>query len=159
LPWAKNTYERTVKVYKDFLYDVLINHHQDIEMTAKELLIRGEILKHDFTKRQMVIIMFIMTFSYNYGKETAYIPKLKDFAIAGISERKIKNEIDKLLKMNVIEWNKDECLFSFKEPRFWNAPYNVGYNDNRSQELFLMNLDHAGIDVSLIIEKLKKMNN
>lgn len=157
MPWAKNTYERTIKAYKEVLHDVLINHHQDIDLTAKELLLRGEILKHDFTKRQMVIIMFIMTFSYNYGKEIAYIPKLKDFAIAGISERKIKNEIDKLLEMNVIKWDKENGLFSFKEPRFWTAPNNVGYNDDRSRELFLLNLDHAGIDVSEIIQKLKEI--
>lgn len=157
MPWAKHTYERTVKVYKEVLKDILENHHHDIDMTAKELLIRAEILKHDFTKRQMIILMFIITFSFNYGKEWAYIPKLQDFEIAGISKRKIKNEIDKLLEMNVIEWNKEENLFRLQEPRFWDAPYNYGYNDDRSRELFLLNLQHAGFDVSPIIQRLKNM--
>lgn len=157
MPWAKNTYERTIKVYINVLEDLIINHHRDIELTAKELLIRGEILKHDFTKRQMIIIMFIITFSYNYGKESAYIPKLQDFEVAGISKRKIKTEIEKLLEMNVITWNKEEKLFSIQEPKFWTAPYNYGYNDDRSRELFILNLEHAGFDTSLVIKKIKEM--
>lgn len=158
MPWAKNTYERTVKVYLNVLEDVFKNHHSNIELTAKELLIRSEILKHDFTKRQMVILMFIITFSFNYGKEWAYIPKLQDFEIAGISKNKIKNELKKLIEMNVIEWDQEGKKFRIQEPRFWNnAPYNAGYNDERSRELFLLNLQDAGIDVYPIMEKIKEM--
>jgi hypothetical protein len=69
MPWAKLTYDRTVNVYKDLLEDTLINHQKDIDLIIKELLVRGEILKHDFTKRQLTILMFIITFSFNYGKE------------------------------------------------------------------------------------------
>jgi hypothetical protein len=159
MPFARLSYERTVKVYKEVLEETLINHHQDIDLTVKELLIRGEILKHDFTKRQMVILMFIITFSYNYGKEYAYIPKVQDFEIAGISKKHINDELKKLLSMKVIDWNKEEKLFKINEPRFWeNCPYNSGYNDERSRELFMLNLQHAGIDVMPIIQKLKEMD-
>lgn len=153
------TYERTVKVYKEVLNDVLSNHHRDIDLTAKELLIRGEILKRDFTKRQMIIIMFILTFSYNYGKEWALIPRLSDFEIAGISKYKIRAEINKLLEMNVIEINEEQNLYSLQEPSLWKAPYNVGYKDERSRELFMLNLKHAGFDVEPMIEKLKEMES
>jgi hypothetical protein len=159
VPWAKNTYQRTIEVYKDVLGDVLINNQKDIDLIVKELLIRGEILKHDFTKRQMIILMFIITFSFNYGKDYAYIPKLQDFEVAGISKKHIKNELDKLIGMNIINRNKEEGLFSINEPRLWkNCPYNAGYNDARSQELFVLNLQHAGIDVVPIIRKLKQMD-
>jgi hypothetical protein len=160
VPWAKQTYERTVKVYKDVLEDTLMNHQKDIDLLVKELLIRGEILKHDFTKRQLTILSFIITFSFNYGKEWAYIPKLSDFSVAGISIKHIRSELNKLIEMNIITENKEESLYSVNEPRYWrNAPYNYGYNDQRSQELFLLNLDHAGIDVSPIIQKLKNIES
>jgi hypothetical protein len=158
MPWAKLSYERTVKVYKEVLQDTLINHQKDIDLIVKELLIRGEILKHDFTKRQLTILMFLITFSFNYGKEYAYIPKLQDFEIAGISKKHINDELKKLLNMKVIEWNKEDHLFKINEPRFWvDCPYNAGYNDDRSRELFMLNLQHAGIDVMPIIQKLKQM--
>ncbi|MEH7116128.1 replication protein [Neobacillus vireti] len=160
MPWAKHTYSRTVEVYKEMLEDVLINHQKDIDLIVRELLIRGEILKHDFTKRQMTILMFIITFSFNYGKDYAYIPKVQDFEVAGISKKHIKGELDKLLGMRVISWKKEEGLFAINEPRFWeNCPYNAGYNDARSQELFVLNLQHAGIDVVPIIQKLKQMDS
>jgi hypothetical protein len=104
--------------------------------------------------------MFVITFSFNYGKEWAYIPKLADFEIAGISKKHIRNELDKLIEMNVIVENKEDSLYAVNEPRLWiNTPYNYGYNDIRSQELFLLNLDHAGIDVSPIIQKLKRIES
>jgi hypothetical protein len=158
VPWAKNSYNRTVHVYKEVLQDVLINHQKDIDLIVKELLIRGEILKHDFTKRQLTILMFLITFSFNYGKDYAFIPKLQDFEIAGVSKKHIKAELEKLLDMNVITWSKEESLFAINEPRLWtDCPYNAGYNDDRSQELFMINLKHAGIDVTPIIQKLKEM--
>ena len=157
MPWAKNTYQRTVTAYKDLLEDTIINHQKDIDLLVKELLIRGDILKHDFTKRQLIILSFILTFSYNYGKEWAYIPKLSDFSIAGISFKKIREELNKLLRMSVIEVNEKENLFRIQEPRFWSCPYNKEYDDNRSRELFLLNLEHAGIDVSPIIVKIREM--
>jgi hypothetical protein len=158
MPWAKFTYERTVEAYKDVLEDTLLNHQKDIDLIVKELLFRAEVLKHDFTKRQLFILSMIVTFSYNYGKDYAYIPKLQDFELAGISKKHIRNELDKLIEMNVICENKEENVYSIIEPRFWkNVPYNAGYNDDRSRELFLLNLDHAGIDVSPIVQKLKQM--
>lgn len=157
MPWAKETYERTVTVYKELLKDFMCDSKKDIDLVTKEWLVRTEILKHDFTKRQLVILSFIITLSFMFGKENALIPKLQDFEIAGISKKKIKEEISKLEAMNVIKWNSDDNTFTILEPRLWNAPYNAGYNDNRSRELFLLNLKHAGVDIDPIIEKLKQM--
>lgn len=160
MPWAKFTYERTVEAYKDVLEETLLNHQKDIDLIVKELLFRAQVLKHDFTKRQLNILSMIVTFSYNYGKDYAFIPKLKDFSIAGISEKHIRNELDKLIGMNVISENKEENLYRIIEPRFWKEiPYNSGYNDDRSRELFLLNLEHAGIDVTPIVRKLKQMES
>jgi hypothetical protein len=158
MPWAKFTYERTIEVYKSVLEETLLNHQKDIDLIVKELLFRAEVLKHNFTKRQLFILSMIVTFSYNYGKDYAYIPKLQDFELAGISKKHIRNEMDKLIDMNVISENREDGLYKIIEPRYWiNVPYNAGYNDNRSRELFLLNLDHAGIDISSIVRNLNDM--
>jgi hypothetical protein len=158
MPWAKVAYERTNKVYKDLLSEPITELRKDLDLTVKELLVRTEILKHDFTKRQLSILMLIITLSYIYGKEYAVIPKLQDFELTGISKKHIKSELTKLIEMNVIEWIKENNLFRIQEPRFWvNAPYNSGYNDRRGRDLFLLNLRHAGIDTTKIEEKLNKL--
>lgn len=158
MPWAKKTYELTTQIYKEFLPKMLERRNGDLDLVIKELLIRAEILKHDFTKRQLTILMFIITFSFNYGKPSAYVPKLSDFEIAGIHRSKIKKELTKLIDMNIIEWNQEDHEFSIIEARFWkDVPYNYDYNDDRSRQLFFLNLEHAGIDIQPILEKLKKM--
>lgn len=154
MPWAKLTHER-MSIYKDVLGHV-IGGERNIDMAIKDMLIRAELLKRDFTKRQLTIVMFIFTFSFAYGKESAYIPKLRDFEIAGISFKKVRGELNKLLKMNVIEWNKEDSTFTILDPKLWDCPYNKGYDDDRSRELFMLNLQHSGIDVSPLIKKLRE---
>lgn len=98
----------------------------------------------------------IFSFSYAFGKEQAFIPKLKDFEMCGVSKTLIKKELDKLVAMNVISWDADNHLFTIRPPTKWDAPYHHGYSDERSKELFILNLKHANIDISSILEKLKK---
>lgn len=156
MPWSKLTYERTISLYKELLDEMFNGSNRDFDLLVKELLIRAELLKRDFTKRQLSIILFVFTFSFAYNKDSAYIPKLMDFQLAGISRTKIKSELRKLAEMNVITWNQEETIYTIEDPRFWDVPYNSGYNDERSKSLFIMNLDHAGYDVSKLVEKLKQ---
>ncbi|KON87423.1 hypothetical protein AF332_11695 [Sporosarcina globispora] len=156
MPWAKRAYEITLKVYKEALAD-FVTHPRNEDLIIKEWLVRAEVLKHNFTKRQFIILNFIYTLSFTYGKEHAIIPKLQDFELAGISKKHITEELRKLEAMNVIYCNRNEKLYKIEEPRFWNVPYNVGFNDDRSRELFLLNLKHAGVDIQPIVEKLKEM--
>jgi hypothetical protein len=157
MPWAKMTHERIITVYKE-LFDKLILKERDVDLAIKEVLIRTEILKRDFTKRQLSILSLIMTFSYFYGKEYAWIPKLKDFSLAGVSQTKIKDELTKLVGMNVITWHrgKDTNEYAINDPRYWTTPYQSGYDDLRSRELFFLNLKHAGIpfDVDALMKKV-----
>jgi hypothetical protein len=81
---------------------------------------------------------------------------LNDFYIAGISPTKVKSELEKLVEMQVIHWDQKENTFHIKDTREWIVPLNVGYNDARAIDLYFKNLDHAGLDVSKLIEKLKK---
>jgi hypothetical protein len=154
MPWGNFTYYDTLSVYSDLLNEAY--GKREIDLIIKESVVRAEMFKYDFTKRQMIIIMFIITFSYNCWKDVAYIPKLKDFSIAGISPTKIKQELDRLVDMNVIEWNRKENTFRIKDTRLWEVPYNSGYNDKAAIDLYFKNLEHSGMDVSKLIKKLKK---
>jgi hypothetical protein len=157
VPWRNLTYDETLKIYSELMSEVFGKSGKiDIDLIIKELIVRAEMFKYDFTKRQMTIIMFIITFSFNIGKEIAYIPRLNDFYIAGISPTKVKSELEKLVEMQVIHWDQKENTFHIKDTREWIVPLNVGYNDARAIDLYFKNLDHAGLDVSKLIEKLKK---
>jgi hypothetical protein len=156
MPWAKLAHERIKSMYQTIFAEVSDKFRKP-DILAKEALIRAELLKRDFTKRQLVILSFIGTFSYLYGKETAIVPKLKDFSIAGISPTKITDELTKLVEMGIITWErgKDTNEFAINDPREWQASYHSTYNDIRSRELFALNLKHAGVspDADTIIEK------
>lgn len=157
MPWSRLTYDETLRIYSELMSEVYgKNGKMDIDLIIKELVVRAEMFKYDFTKRQMTIIMFIITFSFNIGKEVAYIPKLNDFYIAGISPTKVKSELEKLVKMDVIHWDQKENTFQIKDTREWLVPLNIGYSDARAIELYFKNLDHVGVDVVKLIEKLKK---
>jgi hypothetical protein len=159
MPFAKNTHERTEKVYKKFLKEAIIKINGNYDLRIKELLIKSDIQKRDFTKRQLNILSLIITFSYNYGKETAIL-KPTDFSLCGIPSKKIIGEINKLIELNVIKWDKDFNEFSIVEPRFWdNVPFHDHFDEKRSIELFLLNLRHAGIDVTEIIQELNKLED
>jgi hypothetical protein len=126
------------------------------EFVGKELLIRSEILKRDFTKRQVNIVFMIFTFSFAYGKENALIPKLADFELCGVSKTLIKKELEKLEEIKVLTWDRDTNEFEINSPLIWEAPYHYGYSDIRSQELFLLNLKHANIDIDEIVNAIKE---
>lgn len=125
--------------------DELVKHHFNISdnYLSNELLIRSEILKRNFTKRQTNIIIFIFSLSFPYGKKSALIPKLQDFEVCGVTKTKIKEELEKLEILNVIDWDRELHLFSIKFPYHWNAPYHAGASRERSLELLDLNKKHA----------------
>jgi hypothetical protein len=153
MEWTNVSRER-IKTFYTELFDK--NRNKD-ELLVKDILIRAEILKRNFTKRQLTILSLIVTFSFLYGKETALIPKLKDFELTGLSATKIKDELTKLVEMNIITWErgKDTNEFSINDPCEWKAAYHSTYNDIRASELFFLNLKHAGVtlDIDSIKEK------
>jgi hypothetical protein len=156
LPWAKVGHERAKLVYEEFFKNTVLLARGDIDITVKEYLVSGEILKRDFTKRQLKILQMIIYFSYNFGKETALIPKISDISISGVPINKVYEEVNKLVETDVIHWDKDFNEFSFNDPRNWKIPYMGNYDDSRARELFLLNLKHTGVDIEPIITKLNE---
>lgn len=151
MPWVKYFRDRVMNLYPNALRKIGEHKFKNPDIPLKELMIRGEVLKRDFTKRQMNIISLIFSFSYYLGKERAVIPKMQDFELAGVSKVKIRNELLQLVEMDIIDWNEEDNTFAIKDIRGWKAKYHSGYNDERSTELFKLNLKDAGI----IIEEEK----
>jgi Bacteriophage replication protein O len=156
MPWAHLTFERMKSVYAELIKIIHDGRHMSVEISAMETLIRAEYAKRDFTKRQLKIIAMIFGLSYPFGKEWAVIPKMRDFELCGISKIKIRKELEVLIEMGVVEWKPEEHMFKITDPRNWTgAPYHSGYNDDRSRELFLINLKHADIDIALAFDEIK----
>jgi hypothetical protein len=156
MPWAHYTFDRMKTIYAKLLEFIHDGKHTNLDIQVMETLIRAEYVKRDFTKRQLKIIAMIFTFSYPYGKEWALIPKMRDFELAGISKIKIRKELDQLIEMGVVDWKPEENLFKINDPRKWTgASYHSGYNDDRSRELFFINLKHANIDISSVFKEIE----
>lgn len=150
MTWERMKNDKLVTIYAD-LYEELFPSRMNKELAIKEVLVITEVLKRDFTKRQLCILGSIMTFSYFHGKESALIPRLSDFELAGISKTKINAELTRLVEMNVIKWvrGKDYNEFSFNDPNEWKSEYHKKYNRQRSTEIFFLNLKHAGLSFDL----------
>jgi hypothetical protein len=116
----------------------------------KMMSIRSEIIKRDVTKRQKNIIDFIFALSLPFSKDEALIPNMQDFEACGVSKTKIRNELDKLISLKMIDWDKEENLFSINDPSEWMAPYHIGLSDQRIKELFFLNLKHKDLNVEEI---------
>lgn len=145
MPWARKLHDH-MDLFMKSLSKIGANKLENLDLPRREFLVRVEVLRRDFTKRQMNIVTMIFSFSLYLGKEKAIVPKMRDFEITGVSKDKIRGELTQLVEMNVLDWNKEENSFRLKDPREWNVKYHSGYNDSRAQEIFILNLKDAGID-------------
>lgn len=101
----------------------------------------NELIRRNFTKRQKDILLFIWRLSYGCNLKEAFVPKLKDFEVCGIPATHIKKELLFLENANVIDWKKDEKLFSIKKDYdFWQISPVVGWDTERFNDLIHQNL-------------------
>ncbi|MCM2535825.1 replication protein [Neobacillus pocheonensis] len=144
---------RTFNAYKKVVAKRYKNRKEDI--VVQGLIIRGESLKRDFTKRQLKLLLLINMLSHVFGKESAVIPQLSDFQISGVSKTKVKEELEKLVTMNVIEIN--DTRYSIKDPAEWDVPYHKSYYDPRAREVFMLNLLDTGVSLEEIKREIASM--
>lgn len=139
---SENTKERYETGFYDSFIDICLNRSKEI--TMKQLMVGVEMIRRDFTKRQLNIIQMISMFCYMYDKDSCVIPKLMDFQLAGISKTLISAELKKLEKMGVITWIKEanRNIFSINDIVSWKAPYHDSYSENRAYELFVVNIEY-----------------
>jgi hypothetical protein len=157
MPYAREDERRTTRLFQSIIEEYLKN--RQAEIVIKDLLVKSEILKRDFTKRQLNILSYIQSLSFGFGKEEALIPQTQDFELCGVSKTKARQEIDKLIEMGVINFNEVENLYSINPPSKWDASYHKGYVETRSQELFILNAIDANWDIVKIKEKLETLES
>lgn len=145
MSWTKMGQERLTALYKDTILKILKKKFENLHIPEQEMLYRAEVLRRNFTKRQLKIISMIHTLSYYIGKERAIIPKMRDWEIAGISKIKARSELTKLVELNVVDWNEEDNSFALKHPLEWEVEYHSGYNNERARELFILNLKDSGV--------------
>jgi len=89
-----------------------------------------EILKRDFSKRQLNILLFIIRYSYGFGKKACVFEHLSDFQQCGIARQTIKQELETLVeakviiwdtKLNIFELNKNYDTWQISNHKFFNT--------------------------------------
>lgn len=100
-----------------------------------------QIMVSDFSKRQRQILSFILRLSYGCGKDWATIPRQKDFAVVGISESHIGQELITLVNAKVISIEGDKYFFN-KDYDQWRISLAKGYTDEKLRSLIKLNLNH-----------------
>lgn len=103
--------------------------------------IQEEIMMRDFTKRQRAILDLILRLSWGCNKKSAVIPKQRDFELVGVSENKIKSELEWLCNAKVIIWSRETNEYEFiKNYDEWKVSIVNGYNRDRLNELLTINI-------------------
>lgn len=100
-----------------------------------------EIIRRDFTKRQKDILHLILRLSYGCNKKVAHIPLLQDFSLCGVTPNHITEELKYLKICKVIDWDRNDMMFSFnKNYDIWQMSPVKKWDDERFKELIHMNL-------------------
>lgn len=95
------------------------NVNLDKQKEKMDILLKN-FCESNFSKRQAKIIAFITFLARQNNDCIAYIPQLSYFRNCGVGRNHIASELDKLVHMNVINWNKDKMLFQINySSEFW----------------------------------------
>jgi phage replication O-like protein O len=106
---------------------------------ATELM--NEIIRRDFSKRQLSILHLLIRLSYGCQQKDCIIEKLNAFEIAGVYKSDISKELSYLSNAKVINWDKKERLFSVnKNYENWQINPTKGWDDDKFNLLIHANI-------------------
>lgn len=109
----------------------------------------NQIMMCKFNREQRGIIDLIIRLSWGCGKKWAYIPRQKDFCLAGVYESHVRRELDWLEKANVIEIDRERAYFRFnKYYDEWRVSIVQGYDEDRLASLVAENLQISKSDLT-----------
>lgn len=107
---------------------------------ANELF--DEILKRDFTKRQLSIILFIIRFSYGCQRKQTLKLKFSDFQQCGIYSQNIKKELRNLKQNRIIFHDEETNIFSVnKNYEQWFMKYCPEYEEIKFNKIIKTQLE------------------
>lgn len=106
---------------------------------ATELM--DEIIRRDFSKRQLAILHFIIRLSYGCQKKDCLIDKFNAFEIVGLNKSDIKKELTFLRECRVINWEESTMIFSMnKDYEKWQINPSKGFDREKLDQLIHENL-------------------
>ncbi|MBS4172089.1 replication protein [Bacillus sp. FJAT-49736] len=106
---------------------------------ATELM--DEIIRRDFSKRQLAILHFIIRLSYGCQKKDCVIGKFNAFELAGLNKSDIKKELKFLRECRVINWDENTMIFSInKDYEKWQINPNKGFEKEKLDQLIHENI-------------------
>ncbi|MRX54807.1 DnaD domain protein [Bacillus idriensis] len=115
---------------------------------ATELM--DEIIRRDFSKRQLAILHFIIRLSYGCQKKDCIVEKLSDFEIAGVYKTDVKKELKFLSESKVIVWDHNQNLFSVnKDYEKWQITPSKGWDSERMDKLLHHNIKRKKVSKTL----------
>ncbi|MGY3717030.1 replication protein [Sutcliffiella cohnii] len=106
---------------------------------ATELM--NEIIRRDFSKRQLAVIHFIIRLSYGCHRKDCLIEKYNYFELAGINKVDIKKELKFLRECGVINWNENDMIFSInKDYEKWQITPSKNFEKEKFDQVIHQNL-------------------
>jgi len=116
---------------------------QPVEAYLKiAIQIEEQLMISRFTARQRRILDLILRLSWAATKKAAYIPRQKDFEVAGVSESHIKIHLEWLERARVISREGDYYSFN-KDFAQWRVSQAFKYSPEKLRELIKINLSSA----------------
>ncbi|UOQ49633.1 replication protein [Gracilibacillus caseinilyticus] len=101
----------------------------------------NEILRRNFSKRQLNLILFIWRLSYGTGQKDCVIPNFTHFEIAGMYKQDVKKELTFLVDCAVLDWEQETMVFSInKDYHHWQITPNKKWNNDLFTQLIHTNL-------------------
>ncbi|WP_163538186.1 replication protein [Gracilibacillus sp. YIM 98692] len=101
----------------------------------------NEILRRNFSKRQLNIILFIWRLSYGTGQKDCVIPTLQTFELAGLHKQDARKELEFLTDCAVLDWDKESMVFSInKDYLHWQITPNTKWKSEPFDQLIYMNI-------------------
>ncbi|MFC4402898.1 replication protein [Gracilibacillus xinjiangensis] len=101
----------------------------------------NEVLRRNFSKRQLNIIYFIWRLSYGTGQKACTIPTLKKFELAGIHKQDIRKELRFLTECAVLDWNEVTMVFAInKDYHQWQITPHTNWDADQFNDLIAVNI-------------------
>ncbi|MFE8697943.1 replication protein [Cytobacillus sp. FJAT-53684] len=120
---------------------------------ATELM--NEVIRRDFSKRQLAVLHFIIRLSYGCHRKDCHIDKFNAFEIAGINKVDVKKELKFLRSCEVIDWDEITMIFSInKDYEKWQITPSKGFDKERFDQLIHQNLKKKVSKTLTDLEKL-----
>lgn len=101
----------------------------------------NEIIRRDFSKRQLAIMHFIIRLSYGCHRKDCIIEKFNLFELAGLNKSDIKKELKFLRECRVLNWDEEAMIFSInKDYEKWQINPSKGYDKEKINQLVHVNI-------------------